>query len=141
MKEIKWQNEYSVLLKDIDEPRRFLAEKLSSFLTRISQNPSAEHIEELNALIDGFRIHFAKEEKILSKYKYPEVDIHRKEHKSYLRSLIRLRRKISEDPADADDETLNYLGDFFADHMSFNDQHYAPFIRLKKKIETHSLRK
>lgn len=141
MKEIKWQEDFNILVKDMDEPRQFLAEKLSEFLKKVSKKPSASQIEDLNALIDGFRMHFVKEEKILNKYKYPEVDLHRKEHKKYLRCLVKLRRKMSEDPSTAEEEHIDLIGDTYFKHLDQSDKEYAPFIRLKRKIEQHSVRR
>ncbi|MDY0360189.1 MAG: hemerythrin domain-containing protein [Desulforegulaceae bacterium] len=141
MKEIKWKKEFDIFIKDIDEPRKFLAEKLNEVLTKISKRPGTFNIEELNSIIDGFRMHFSREEKLLAKYRYPEVDIHRKEHKSYLRCLIKLRRKLSEDPLVTDTEMIDHIAEVYCNHIGQCDKEYAPYLRLRKKIEAHSLRK
>ena len=141
MKEIVWKDEFNILIHEMDEPREFLAEKLSDFLMGVSIRPRIAHVEELNALIDGFRIHFSREEKLLAKYKYPETDIHRSEHKKYLRCLIKLRRKMSEDPSNADKQSIEHLGDFYCSHIKDSDQEYASFLRLKKMIERHNIKK
>ncbi|MCB9481727.1 MAG: hemerythrin domain-containing protein [Desulfobacteraceae bacterium] len=141
MKEIKWKNEFDVLIKDLDEPRKFLAEKLNDVLKKISKRPGSFNIEELNSIIDGFRIHFSREEKLLAKYRYPEVDLHRKEHKSYLRCLIKLRRRLAEDPETTDNEMVDHIADVYSDHICNCDKEYAPYLRLRKKIEAHSLRR
>ncbi|MGE4520034.1 MAG: bacteriohemerythrin [Desulfobacteraceae bacterium] len=141
MKEIKWKSEFDVLIKDLDEPRKFLAEKLNDVLKKLSKKPGTFNIEELNAIIDGFRMHFAKEEKLLARYRYPEVDLHRKEHKSYLRCLVKLRRKIAEDPETPENEMVEHIADVYCDHIGKCDKEYAPYLRLRKKIEAHSLRK
>lgn len=141
MEEIKWEKEFDILIKDLDEPRKFLADKLSEVLKNISTNPGSSNIEDLNAVIDGFRIHFGREEKLLAKYGYPEVDLHRKEHKSYVRYLIKLRRKLAENPDLAENEMVKEIADVYREHLSKSDKEYAPYLRLKKKIEVHSLRK
>lgn len=141
MKEILWKDEFDVLIREIDEPRQFLAEKLSEFLTSVSKRPKVAHIEELNALIDGFRMHFVKEERLLAKYKYPESDLHKNEHKLYLRLLVQLRRRMSEDPSLAENEMIEKIGDSYNTHISESDPEFAPFVRLKRMIERHSIRK
>jgi hemerythrin len=141
MREIVWKDDFNILIKDMDEPRKFLAEKLSEFLLGVAKRPKIAHIEELNALIDGFRMHFTKEEKLLSKYKYPEADIHRAEHRRYLRHLIKLRRKMSEDPSNADKESIDTIGKVYHQHIEESDVEYAAFVRLKRMIERHSTRR
>jgi hemerythrin len=141
MKEIKWKNEFDVFIKDLDEPRKFLAEKLNEVLIKISKRPGSFNIEELNSIIDGFRMHFSREEKLLAKYRYPEVDLHRKEHKSYLRCLIKLRRRLSEEPDTTDHEMIEHIAEVYSAHIGQCDKEYAPYLRLRKKIETHNLRR
>lgn len=133
MKEIKWKKEFDIFIKDVDEPRKFLTERLNEVLKKICKRPGSFNIEELNAIIDGFRMHFSKEEKLLAKYKYPEVDLHRKEHKSYLRCLIKLRRRLCEAPESPDEEMADYIADVYCDHISNCDKEYAPYLRLRKR--------
>lgn len=141
MKEIVWEDGFNISIKDMDEPRKFLAEKLSEFLKGVSKRPKLAHIEELNSLIDGFRIHFSREEKLLVKYKYPETEMHKGEHKKYLRQLVKLRRTMSEDPSNADKASIELIGETYYQHLKVSDLEFAAFIRLKRMIEKHSLRR
>ncbi|PID77773.1 MAG: hypothetical protein CSB21_03505 [Deltaproteobacteria bacterium] len=141
MEKLVWKEEFNICLKEMDESREFLINHLGSLLAKIAEKPSANHIEALNELIDGFRIHFGKEEKLLVKYKYPEADIHKKEHKSCLRSLVKLRRQLSEEAIDENIELINIIIENYSTHLDESDPCYAPFIRLKKKIEFDNIKK
>jgi len=138
---IDWKEGYKIGIKDMDEPREFLTEKLNCFLAKISKKIKSEYIEDLNQLIDGFRMYFSKEEQMLAKVKFPELDEHKSYHRDYLRKLIRLRRQMSDETLTPIKDDFFVLASLYAEHMLINDLEFAPFIRLKRMIESHSIKK
>ncbi|PMP93301.1 MAG: hypothetical protein C0169_07945 [Thermodesulfobacterium geofontis] len=87
--------------------------------------------EALDSLIDYFDKHFAFEEKLMEKYQYPEINIHREEHKNFKEAL----NKILQNPNEEINflEVLKFFKNWWFNHILTMDKKYGPFLEAKMK--------
>jgi hemerythrin len=85
---LPWKDEYRVNVSVIDDQHRKLAELARRLHDALEQGrPAGEIFLALNELIAFTRRHFATEEELMVKYRYPDLAAHRAAHRELLARL------------------------------------------------------
>jgi hemerythrin len=83
----------------------------------------------LDQLIEYTKIHFASEEQLLVKHKYPELAAHKKEHFEIEAKILELREEIRVNSRNKTSLKLNlFITIWLFDHILNEDGKYANFI-------------
>ena len=131
MEKIEWNDDLVINIKEMDDPKKDLVEYLNRFVDVVKEGKiSKELIDSLADMIDRMRFLFKREELLLARYKYPEMDFHQEKHKRLIKRIIKFRRWIADDPEDLSDANLDNFMESIENHLSLEDQEYAPYIRL-----------
>ena len=88
MAALPWKEDYRINISVIDEQHReiaVLAGRLHDALK--DEKPSDDVYEALGEMIAFTRLHFATEEELMRKYRYPDYAAHRASHREILAQL------------------------------------------------------
>ncbi len=128
---VLWTKRYSVGVDKLDSDHLIMA----SLLNHIDEARRFHTDEEvvnrvIKVLIDHAHKHFRREERLLEKYGYPDLDNHKKLHASIRDKLRRLHKVHSLSLAPADREAITrLLCVWLDDHLLMADMRYKTFLK------------
>ena len=127
MLEIKWCEEYSVGIPELDTQHRQMIELLAGLVKFTS---SGGVVDPFTALVEVNRYaehHLQQEEMILSVRGYPEYARHKSEHDAYRNKVAALQARAHRRSFGR--EITSFLVDWWKSHIVTSDQQYARFFR------------
>ena len=128
---VLWTKRYSVGVDKLDADHLVMASLLNHIdEARRYRTDEADVNQVIKVLIDHARRHFRREERLLEKYGYPDLDNHKKLHASIRDKLGRLHKvhSLSLDPADSEAIT-RLLCAWLDDHLLMADMRYKGFLK------------
>lgn len=133
---IVWDEKYSVKVPELDECREQLMDMFNTLIEMKTNKGEAKDIANLITEINEFsKIYFSREEKILGRKKYPDLDVHSKAHRRFIKKAIGLRREIAEDIDNLSIEDIVELRDWLIAHFESADTLFIPFLRIHRYVE------
>ncbi|WDP88811.1 MAG: hemerythrin family protein [Desulfobacter sp.] len=134
---IQWDEKYSVDVPELDEYQKELFDKFNDLIEmraakKMDAKAATNLISDLN---DYSKMFFAKEERILKRKGYPDLEPHSKAHRQFIKNSISLRREIAEDINNLTMDIIIELRDWLVDHIETSDALYVPFLRINQYIE------
>jgi hemerythrin-like metal-binding protein len=97
------------------------------------ENSPKERLEELIlGLVNYTKTHFNNEELHMSNMNYPELEAHRKMHKSFVDQVNNYYERLKAGKLILSIEVTNFLKDWLVNHIKGSDQQYAAFERSQK---------
>lgn len=138
MERMPWDEKYSVRIKEIDGLQQKYMEILNRLIDLRNEEAEAKLIADAFAdLVEFVRYYCTAEEKMLMRLNYPELEMHKKEHKDLVKAAMKYRRWFAEDPANLTDEVVTYFREWAAIHFRETDFRYGPFIRLQRFLQSY----
>jgi hemerythrin-like metal-binding protein len=130
MPSIVLDNQLSLAIPSIDREHREMVALLNQLHDAISAGaPRSILSNALGQLIQSTKNHFAHEEYLFEQTTYPDAEAHRLVHVNTLAWLAEVRRKYDEGISGISLETVDYLKDWFFDHILGSDRQYSTFLR------------
>jgi hemerythrin len=128
----EWSEAFRVNVRRLDNQHRTLFAMVNELSEKIGASGTiAGHDREKKALLHFTRDHFAQEEKLMEKHRYPRLAAQRKEHAELVSLLERFigsgerRRRARASTA------VDYLKDWLIRHILLEDLQYRPFFARK----------
>ena len=97
----------------------------------LSNNPDEFLGITLHRLVEYAGIHFEKEETLLEKYRFPEIESHKKEHEAFVKKIITYHKQYKAGTLKLSVEIVNFLKDWLTDHIIGKDKKYGHFLNEK----------
>ena len=133
---MEWDESLSVDIPEIDALQQNVFTLLNDLIDCKENSCGAKDGATIVAkLIDESRIFFSSEESCLRRCGYPECDTHAKEHRQFIKSLINIRRQVSDDKTNLTYELIKTLREWLVTHILGNDHLYVPFVRINRYID------
>lgn len=133
---IEWDEKYSVDVPELDECRKQLMDMFNSLIEIKTNKGEAKDVVNWVTEINEFsKIFFSKEEKILGRKGYPDLDIHSKAHRQFIKKTIALRREIAEEIDNLAVEDIVELRDWLIRHFEARDTLFIPFLRIHRYVD------
>ncbi|SRR6056297_655937 len=133
---IEWDEKYSVDVPELDECRKQLMDMFNSLIEIKTNKGEAKDVVNWVTEINEFsKIFFSKEEKILGRKGYPDLDIHSKAHRQFIKKIIGLRREIAEEVDNLAVEDIVELRDWLIRHFEARDTLFIPFLRIHRYVD------
>ena len=130
---LRWTEEYSVGVKELDDHHRQLFFLLNNNLKSVIEKngDSKTIIEDLKKLQEYAVNHFQAEENLFLKINYPDAKAHICEHEEFRKELRKL--DILADGTDdlARLKLLLFLSTWFTKHIMTVDKKYVPYLMKK----------
>jgi hemerythrin len=130
---LRWTEEYSVGVREIDDHHRQLFSLLNSNLKSVIENNGelktiAADVKELQ---EYAVTHFKAEEKLFLKINYPDAPAHIDEHKIFRKELHKLDTLADKTDDLARLKLLLFLSTWFTKHIITADKKYVPYLTEK----------
>lgn len=129
---ISWNEGYSVGVADMDSQHKQLISMINDLYDAMQNQKAAETIGKiLKRLIAYTKTHFAKEEEIMEKYSYPELNQQIKEHRAFTDKIQKFKDDYDSGRTAMSVSVTSFLKDWLMHHISVNDKKYGPHFNSK----------
>jgi len=127
---LQWDSRYSVQVESLDEDHRRLFACFNQVWLVLAQRQERATVgaalEQAQAALTD---HFAQEEAFLAEVGYPRLASHTRQHRQLVRHLGRLVAGYQRGQlADLDPQALDFIQDWFCNHILKHDRHYGQFV-------------
>ncbi|MCX6121099.1 MAG: hemerythrin family protein [Ignavibacteriales bacterium] len=130
---IKWQDEYSVGVKELDAQHQNLLNIINTLLIGQQDEYNAIKMSEMiSSLIHHAYVHFATEERYLAQSNFPDIKTHVLEHVGFIMKTLELSLKVKEGTNDNRLELLRYLKGWYSSHVLGSDRLLIPYITTER---------
>jgi hemerythrin len=130
---LRWTEEYSVGVKELDDDHRQLFSLLNNNLKSvIEKNGNSKTIvADLKKLQEYAVTHFKAEENLFLKINYPDATAHIHEHEEFRKELQKLDTLADGTDDLATLKLLLFLSTWFTKHILTVDKKYIPYLTEK----------
>jgi hemerythrin-like metal-binding protein len=130
---LRWTEEYSVGVREIDDHHRQLFSLLNNNLKSvIDKNEDSKTIAaDLKKLQEYAVSHFKAEENLFLKINYPDATAHIHEHEAFQKELQKLDTLANGTDDLARLKLLLFLSTWFTKHIMTVDKKYIPYLTGK----------
>lgn len=91
---LNWTDDLSVNVKKIDEQHKELIGKINELFDACKEGKGSKVIGDIIAFLEKYVVfHFSTEEQYMQKYNYPDIEIHRKEHKYFIETFNKIKEE------------------------------------------------
>lgn len=129
MKDIVWGKVLSVGVEEIDEDHRKLVGIFNILNHAVQDGESPEYLAAtLEELINCTVWHFSHEERLMLKYRYPQLAEHQAEHRDLIQSAKELRQELLRADRAVADEQILFLERWLTEHILTTDLRLGAFL-------------
>lgn len=131
---MKWDHTLSIGIKEIDEQHQELVNIISQVEMLFKQSlDGGGDVIEIRKVIESLGTfaasHFEKEEQLMSKIGYPELEKHKEEHLTFVRYVDDMTiEKINQSEETALIQLFAFLSNWVVSHIKKEDFDYKAFI-------------
>jgi len=138
MGQIKWEKEFSVDIKELDNQHKKIIKILNDMFMLNEKVKNEKELEKiLDALHTYIKEHFRTEEEYMLKYHYPGYDKQKQEHDNFIDRLCEFQKEYLKSRRLTTINLFNFVWDWFSQHILKLDKEYGPFIKplLKRNVQ------
>lgn len=129
MKDLVWGKILSVGVDEIDEDHRKLIDIFNILNHSVIEGESPEYlVATLEELINCTVWHFSHEERLMLKYRYPELAEHKAEHRELIQSAKELQQKVLQSDKLVADKHIEFLEHWLTEHILTTDGRLGSFL-------------
>ena len=130
--QIVWDDAYSVGFELVDEQHRGLVRMTNELLRGFKDESGVPEEKALKKVIrdaiEYAQVHFYTEEKYMRLLNYPDLDVHKKEHESFVVEIMKTVKDY--EAGKSDPLTLaKFLKQWLLNHIAVSDKKYAPYFK------------
>lgn len=128
----KWTDDLAVNIPEIDEQHKELFLRVGALHCAIFEGKGSVELSAFFVFLEDYIImHFNAEEGIMARYNYPDINIHKDEHRGFKDRFGRLKQKCERGCADRDMaiEMDKVVCDWLIRHVCMADKAFAKFLR------------
>jgi hemerythrin len=129
---IVWNDDLMTGIEKIDEQHQILVNLFNEANTRLTNNNSAEFLEQITRDLLSYALyHFETEEELMQKYHFTENsndDTHIKQHRSFSARVVAVRNDIKAGVLISREELLSFLNNWLINHILNTDKKLASFL-------------
>ena len=119
---MQWKPEYSVGVESMDDEHREMIDLINDIYDKLGSSPDTDQVEQfLGDIFSTISMHFAMEERLLSKINYSEYQAHKHDHEELLDQIRDLMDDFAADTSSGAVKLEQSLSDWFAGHFSTFD--------------------
>ncbi|HBA88843.1 MAG TPA: hemerythrin [Geobacter sp.] len=129
METIQWSKDLSVGIAKIDEQHSKLIQIMGELDEAIRKDEAADMLEDiLTNLFNYAQSHFATEEELLRKHKYPEMALHELEHQRFIAKAFAFKERLHSKRPGLALELLTFLSSWVLNHIELTDKRYTKHL-------------
>lgn len=129
MTHIKWNDCLSVNINVVDMQHKKLIDLINSFYDNIRMGTSKEELLKLiTSLKDYAVMHFHTEEVYMKKLNYPDYQLHKSEHDSFVKTVQNFESRFVSGKVLISLEVTSFIKDWIIKHIMGTDKLCAAFL-------------
>ncbi len=129
---IRWNDNYSVNVSEIDKQHKKLIDLVNRLYDAMRAGKGREALESvLTELVNYTAYHFSTEESLFHEYGYPERENHRRIHKELTRKAKDLKEAFDRGNKAITIDVMLFLSNWWNIHILEEDKKYSNFLRSK----------
>lgn len=126
---IKWTDEYSVGLNEIDNQHKKLLDIINKLYAAFVNKDEESILEEiLNDMAEYTDYHFKVEERYFMQFNYPDMNEHLKKHKIYIDKIKGFKEDFEKNKK-ITYSVMNFLRNWIVEHIQGADPDYVPLFK------------
>jgi len=126
---LEWREEFSVGVPSIDAQHQKLIGMINDMYDEYRGDKPAHTVKAVLAEMEEYaRVHFKTEEHYFDKFQYPDSKSHKNEHAVFFDELGYFKKRLNDNPDNLDLDLLNFLREWFEQHILGKDRKYGPFL-------------
>lgn len=130
---IKWEDSFSLGIKQLDEHHMHLLDLLNrAYSACMLNNPIAEFRAIIDELYDYTTYHFSAEERVMKENHYPGLPDQEQEHGTFVRKLASYRQEMERGNISSTIELVElteFLANWFRDHIVDVDKKLGVYLQ------------
>ena len=133
---VNWSPTFSVGVNLIDNQHKELLKLTNDLYSHSSSDPESEQAyfkKVIKGAVDYVKVHFSTEEQIMTKTRFPGYAEHKREHDSFILTVLEQVRIFEESKKMPLLNFTNFLKDWVLTHIAISDKQYFEYF---KKIAT-----
>ncbi len=124
-----WNQKYSVGVHALDDQHTGLFNILNELHAAMMKGQAQTQTGPLlKKLVEYTRIHFAQEESMLARTKYPGLAEHREMHRDLVKQVDGYVARFERGEISLNVHLLNFLRDWLTNHIQKTDHQYGPWL-------------
>ncbi len=129
---MKWSNELSVNIIEIDNQHKKLLDLINALHAAMSSGKGKEILEDIfSELIEYTKTHFSFEENLMGKHNYSDIASHKMAHKKLTEQVMGFYNEFKSGKIGLPVIIFSFLKDWLITHISGTDKKYGPFLNAK----------
>jgi len=129
VKDIVWGDILSVAVDEIDEDHRKLVNIFNVLNHSVVEGASPDYLAAvLEELINCTVWHFSHEERLMLKYGYEGIEVHKAEHQELINSAKKLQQEILQADKRVSDEDIEFLEHWLVEHILTTDMRLGSYL-------------
>jgi hemerythrin-like metal-binding protein len=134
-----WKQSYSVGIPEIDHQHQTLIDLIHALTLSIGSGEEHEATADTFDAMDRYiKEHFGREEQLMQQAEYAKLEEHQRRHAVFIDELRKLREQLANGSPDVLQQTVNFIGQWFVQHVLEEDIDYVPALRAAGLIERPS---
>jgi hemerythrin len=130
---MQWTQAMSVGLAELDDDHKVLIKVINDLAASAGDAARRDVVRQcLLSLRRYAEFHFAREEKVMSACNYPDLELHKGEHRDFVKRIQEVTAEFDEDPEGTietvNEALLSYLKDWLNHHILIEDMAYRPHV-------------
>ena len=128
---ISWEPGMSVGVSVLDEDHKRIMNMINRFYNALCDGEGKDTLDEIfHDLMVYINLHFESEEAMLKQTHYPGADDQKAHHKAMAARVVAEKKKYEQNEnSKAPIEMLNFLKDWWVDHIMNLDRKYAAHLK------------
>lgn len=123
-----WKDEYFVFIDEVDLQHQYFLTEINKIRGFYRHGYSYITIDDiLQEIVNYAKFHFKSEENLMAEHKYPQFEIHKKEHEDLFNKLLVHSTKI-EHKEESLEDLHSFLVSWFAEHTTKEDKDFGRFF-------------
>jgi len=129
VKDIVWGDILSVAVDEIDEDHRKLVSIFNILNHSVIEGESPDYLAAvLEELINCTVWHFSHEERLMLKYGYEGIEVHKAEHQELINSSKKLQKEILQADLPVSNEDIEFLEHWLVEHILTTDMRLGSYL-------------
>jgi hemerythrin len=130
---VEWNERYTVGIQQIDDQHKVLLRLINNLYPDCFNEDSGARrrfMLALYGLVNYIRYHFAGEERILERIKYPDYTAHKRQHDEFIREILEWVEVFERLRTGSPKNFVRYIRDWMVTHITLIDKKYATYIHF-----------
>jgi len=130
MTTISWTNEFAIDIRKIDNQHKELINHINVLYDAMMNNKEHGELTEILEKLTVYAAnHYRTEEVYMISYGYSDIDIHRVEHRTFIRQLELFKNRYRDGNAVLTIEFILYLKQWLLKHIEGSDKTLGKFLK------------